>query len=57
VHLGDLWLAMLPPVTIHLVVGRAVGLESTGSALPGEITIVGRPRRRARRAAALEPAA
>jgi hypothetical protein len=57
VHLGDLWLATLPPVTIHLVVGRAVGLESTGSALPGEITIVGWLRRRARRAAALEPAA
>ena len=56
-HLGDLWLATLPPVTIHLVVSRAVGLESTDSALPGEVTIVGWLPRRARRAAALEPAA
>jgi membrane protein DedA with SNARE-associated domain len=40
VHDAEVWLATLPPLTIYLVVGLVIGLESTGIPLPGEITLV-----------------
>lgn len=36
----EAWLATLPPLSVCLVVGLVIGLESTGIPLPGEITLV-----------------
>lgn len=39
-ELVEAWLATLPPLSVYLVVGLVIGLESTGIPLPGEITLV-----------------
>lgn len=39
-HDAEVWLATLPPLTIYLVAGLVIGLESMGIPLPGEITLV-----------------
>jgi membrane protein DedA with SNARE-associated domain len=40
VHQVDVWLATLPPVSIYLLVGIVISVESMGIPLPGEIALV-----------------
>ena len=39
-HLIEAWLATLPPVSIYLLVGAVIWVESMGVPLPGEIALV-----------------
>jgi membrane protein DedA with SNARE-associated domain len=39
-HFVETWLATLPPVSIYLLVGMVIGVESMGIPLPGEIVLV-----------------
>ncbi len=39
-HYVEAWLATLPPLSVYLVVGLVIGVESMGVPLPGEITLV-----------------
>lgn len=36
----DAWLATLPPISVYLLVGLVIGVESMGIPLPGEVTLV-----------------
>jgi membrane protein DedA with SNARE-associated domain len=41
VHLVEVWMSTLPPITIYTLVGLVIGLESMGIPLPGELALVG----------------
>lgn len=40
-HLVQVWMATLPPVTIYVLVALVIGAESMGIPLPGEFALVG----------------
>lgn len=39
-HYVEAWLATLPAISVYLIVGLVIGVESMGVPLPGEITLV-----------------
>ena len=39
-HAVEMWLSTLPPLTIYLVLGLVIAVESTGIPVPGEIMLV-----------------
>ncbi|HEX8628183.1 MAG TPA: DedA family protein [Catenuloplanes sp.] len=39
-HYVEAWLATLPAISVYLIVGLIIGIESMGVPLPGEITLV-----------------